>query len=416
MGLPMLKDCFKNCFDRAKPYQQMGSVALASLLAFSSTAYCQDSQQAVTPGTPAERKLISIGEPSFEQVSNTQINAKIVANFTGRKYRLGPNDVLTVAVYDSPEFSQKDLLVQPDGNITIAPFGSIDVAGLTIDELQREISDRLKYYLNQPKVTVKLERTKPFQVYVTGGVLRPGAYEMVTDVSRIQMVNNLGFPGVLMERKLPLLSNVLVAAGGLRYDADFEHVKVRNRFDGSTFEINLLDLVQNGNTEQDLFLVAGDSVEVPSLPTPYAVNDKHYQSMLGASFFQRDIPVKVVGYVNKPGVYMLDGAQSANLNSAIGQAGGYLATEASYAPTKVYVSRVDKNGHLTTTTVDPRHDDMSLRPNDVVYVPNKITPRVGKAFDYVARIVLPIASMAAGANNWALLFDPGRFNVNVNTR
>jgi protein involved in polysaccharide export with SLBB domain len=363
-----------------------------------------------------DRALISVGEPSVETVASKQLSAQIVANFTGRKYRLGPNDVLSISVYDAPEFSQDNLLVQPDGNITLAPFGAIDVAGTTIDALQKDVSERLKYYLNDPKVTVKLERTKPFQVYVTGGVLRPGAYEMVTDISRIQMVSNVGSPGVLMERKLPLLSNVLVAAGGLKYDADLEHVKVRNRFDGSSFEINVLDLIENGNTEQDLFLIAGDSVEVPSLPTPYALDDQKYRAMLGSSVFQKDIPVKVYGYVNKPGLYLLDGAQSANLNSAIGQAGGYLATEASYSPTKVYVSRVDDNGHLTTTTVDPRQSDMALRPNDIVYVPNKVVPRVGKAFDYMTRVVMPFASLAAGMNNWALLFDPSRFNVNLNTR
>lgn len=396
---------------------------LAAVVSLSGFAYGEDANdQAFHPAAPQqpakqESRLISVGDPSVETVSSQQLNAHIVANFTGRKYRLGPNDVLTVSVYDSPEFSQENLLVQPDGNITLAPFGSIDAAGMTIDQLQKDVTERLKYYLNDPRVTVKLERTKPFQVYVTGGVLRPGAYEMVTDVSRIQMVTNTGAnPGILMERKLPLLSNVLVAAGGLRYDADLEHVKVRNRFDGSSFEINVLDLVQNGNTEQDLFLIAGDSVEVPALPTPYAVDETKYKAMLGASMFQKEIPVKVYGYVNKPGVYMLDGAQSANLNSAIGQAGGYLATEASYAPTKVYISRVDGNGHLTTTTVDPRKEDMTLRPNDIVYVPNKVVPRVGKAFDYLTRIVVPFTSIAAGANNWALLFDPTRFNVNVNTR
>jgi hypothetical protein len=113
---------------------------------------------------------------------------------------------------------------------------------------------------------------------------------------------------------------------------------------------------------------------------------------------------------------MLDGAQTANLNSAIGEAGGYLASEASYAPDKVFVSRVDGDGHMTTTTVDPRHSDMALRPNDIVYVPNKVVPKVGKAFDYVARIVGPLGSMANAANGWSLLFNPTRFNVNVNTR
>jgi hypothetical protein len=124
----------------------------------------------------------------------------------------------------------------------------------------------------------------------------------------------------------------------------------------------------------------------------------------------------VYGYVNKPGLIMLNGAQTANLNSAIGEAGGYLASEASYSPDKVYVSRVDGEGHLTTTTVDPRHNDMSLRPNDIVYVPNKAVPKVGKAFDYVARIVAPLAAIGNGSNAWALLFNPTRYNVNVNTR
>jgi protein involved in polysaccharide export with SLBB domain len=357
-------------------------------------------------------QLISVGEPSIEKVDGNQLQARIIANYTGRKYRLGPNDVLAVAVYDSPEFSQQDLLVQPDGNITLAPFGSVPVAGMTIEELQNELTDRLKYYLKKPQVTVKIQHTKPFQVYVTGAVLRPGAYEMVTDMMRMQMVTNTNLnPGVLVERKLPLLTNVLVASGGLRYDADVEHVKVHNRFDDSTYEVNLLDLIQGNNASQDMFLIAGDSVEVPKLSSPYAVSEEKYKAMLGSSVFQKEIPVRVYGYVNKPGLIMLDGAQSANLNSAIGEAGGYLAMEASYAPTRVYVSRVDANGNLTTREVDPRHEDMSLRPNDVVYVPNKITPRIGRAFDYLARVVVPLGAIAASGNSWALLFNPTRYTV-----
>ncbi|MCE3235265.1 MAG: Capsule polysaccharide export protein, partial [Vampirovibrio sp.] len=162
--------------------------------------------QTTTPHT----QLISIGEPSLDKISSQQLNAHIIANYTGRKYRLGPNDVLSVSVYDSPEFSQTELLVQPDGNITLAPFGSINVAGVTIDALQKDLTERLKFYLNNPQVTVKLDRTKPFQVYVAGAVLRPGPYEMLTDINRNQMVSSTT-PGLVLERRLPLLSNVLVA-------------------------------------------------------------------------------------------------------------------------------------------------------------------------------------------------------------
>lgn len=394
--------------------QALKSIVLATSLSLIGMAWATDKMPTHESHSKMDgSQLISVGEPTVEKVDGTQLNARIMANYTGRKYRLGPNDVLAVAVYDSPEFSQIDLLVQPDGNITLAPFGSVPVAGMTIEELQNELTDRLKYYLKKPQVTVKIQHTKPFQVYVTGAVLHPGSYEMVTDMLRMQMVtaSNQGYQGLLVERKLPLLTNVLVGAGGLRYNADMEHVKIHNRFDGTSYEINLMDLMQGNNATQDMFLIAGDSIEVPALPSAYAVSDDKYKAMLGSTMFQKEIPVRVVGYVNKPGLIMLDGAQSANLNSAISEAGGYQATEASYAPTRVYVSRVDGDGHMTTREVDPRHEDMTLRPNDMVYVPNKITPRIGHAFDYMARVIIPLGAIAASGNSWALLFNPTRYTV-----
>lgn len=371
--------------------------------------------EAETPMALAEAHgLTPVGDVMSGSFSN-QLSARIIANYTGRKYRLGPNDILTLSVYDSPEFSQKDVLVHPDGNITVIPFGQISVAGMTIEELQIDLTERLKHYLNDPQVTVKLEHIKPFQVYVSGGVLRPGAYEMVTDVFRNQMVSNYT-PGVLLERKLPLLSNVLVAAGGLRHDADLEHVKIRNKFDNSVFEVNLLELVQNGDSQQDMFMIAGDTVEVPLLPSQFAVDEKKYKAILGSSIFQKEIPVKVYGYVNKPGLFMLDAAQSANVNSAIGAAGGFLASDASYSPSKVIVSRVDANGRMANVSIDPRREDMTLHPNDIVYVPSKAVPRVGRAFDYMARIIQPLGTVGNAINSWSLIFDPTRFVINMGTR
>lgn len=362
---------------------------------------------------PSKTTLLSANDASSVDVG-TALNARIINNYTGRKYRLGPNDVLSVNVYDSPEFTQENLLVMPDGNVNVAPFGSINVAGQTIDDVQKDLSERLKGYLNDPQVTVKLEKTKPFQVYVSGAVLHPGAYEMVTDMNRAQVVSN-STPEVLLERKTPLLSNVLVASGGLRYDADLEHVKIRNKFDGQEMDVNLLQLLQ-GDSDQDVFLIAGDTVEVPALATPYAVDEQKYKAMLGSSVFQKEIPIKIYGYVNKPGLVMLDSAQSANLNSAIGEAGGFLSTDASYSPSKVFVSRVDQNGRLATVAVDPRHEDMTLHPNDIVYVPSKTVPKVGRAFDFLTRVVTPLAGIASGANNWSLLFNPTRYNVNLSGR
>ncbi len=346
------------------------------------------------------------------------LKGRIYANYTGRKYILGPNDIISIDVYDSPEFSHENVLIQPDGNITVAPFGSLPLAGKTMEEVQQDLAQKLKFYLNDPRVTVKLEHSKPFTVYVSGAVLKPGSYEMVTDVFRNQLVAD-NTPEVLLERKAPLLSNVLVAAGGISYDADLEHVTITNKIDGSHYQVNLLELIQNGNSDHDLFLVAGDTVNVPRLQTAYAVNEEKYRALLGSTIFQKNIPVKVYGYVNRPGLVALESSQSANLNSAIAAAGGFLNENngsASYLPDTVLVSRVDGSGHISTTRVNPRKEDMSLRPNDIVYVPDKARPRVGKAFDFLTRVITPLAGIATASNNWALLFDPGRFNINYTGR
>lgn len=394
--------------------------ALIAVAPFSmQAANAADAQ--LKPATPeAERVLLSIGEPTSDAVQpgSQPLQAGVYANYVGRKYRLGPNDVFTVSVYDSPEFNYEKVLVQPDGNVILAPFGSIQVAGMTIDEFREDLQDRLKAYLNNPQVTVRLDTTKPFTVYVSGAVLKPGGYEMVTDVFRNQNFAN-STPEVQLERKSPLLSNILVAAGGLNYDADLEHVQVVNKFDNSTFEVNLLELIQTGNSDQDLFLVAGDSIHVPRLATPYAVDEEKYKAMLGSTVFQKTIPVKVYGYVNQPGLVRLESAQSANLMSAVTAAGGYLREKeasASYSPKEIFVSRTDANGRLVTRKVDPRHEDMTLYPNDIVYVPEKVIPKIGKGFDYATRIIAPFVGVASALNNWSLLLDPTRFNVTVNGR
>ena len=106
----------------------------------------------------------------------------------------------------------------------------------------------------------------------------------------------------------------------------------------------------------------------------------------------------------------MDSAQSLNLNSAISAAGGYLRDSA-YAPKKVFISRVDVSGKLVTRTVNPMSNDVTLLPNDIVYVPEKPRPLVGKAFDYIERILNPANTVASSYNNWALMFSPRRYQL-----
>jgi len=331
-----------------------------------------------------------------------QANIELYGLIT-RKYLLGPNDVINISVYDASEFNSENVKIQPDGNIIIAPFGVITASGLTVDELCDIIVKKCKFYLKNPKVTIKLNKTKPFVVYVTGAVMNPGSFELNTESENTtnQTIN------VNMTRKTPLLSNVLVAAGGISFDSDLEHVSITNALTKETLEIDLLKLLE-GDTSQDIYLMAYDTVNVPKLPTPFAVTDTKYKKYMNATFSPSKVPVKVYGYVNRPGLIFLDSSTSLNLNSAIAAAGGYLLDSA-YAPENVYLSRADKSGKLVMVKLNPNNNDNVIMPNDIIYIPEKPRPMVGKAFDYMNRLIAPINGVSNTYNNWQLMYNPTRY-------
>ena len=328
------------------------------------------------------------------------------SNFVARKYVLGPNDVISISFLDMPDLNETNIKIQPDGKILLAPEGELKLSGLTVEQARQLIIKNYKTYIKNPQISIKLIEVRPFIVYVTGAVLNPGSYELNTTTNTYQ-ISSLK-PETYIERKTPLLSNILVAAGGLSYDADLEHVLVINKNDNSKFEVNLMDLLENSNSNQDVYLISGDNVYVPKLPTPLAVDEEKYKKFASATFSPHSIPVKVYGYVNTPGLIRLDSTQSLNLNSAIVAAGGYLKDSA-YAPNRVYISRADVSGKLVTKAVDPRSNDPILLPDDIVYVPEKPRPLVGKAFDYASRIITPALLFSSAYNSWAQMFNPTRY-------
>lgn len=327
-----------------------------------------------------------------------------------RNYILGPSDVLSIYVYDFPEFDQEKIKVAPDGILILSNVGNINVTGMPLNELHNVVREKLKFYLKDPRITIKLEKTKPTIVYVNGAVQKPGSYELNTDPQN--PVSKQGKNDVIIERKTPLLSNILVAAGGVKYNADLENISIKNSLTGKEFKINLLGLLE-GDTNQDVYLLPRDVVNVPELPTSYGVSDSHYKKFVRAVFSPGRVPVKVLGYVNNPGLIYLNTSDSLNLNAAISSAGGYFdRNESQNPPKKVYISRTDKNGKLTTKVVNPMENDLMLRPNDVIYVPETTRPVIVKMFKDLERIIRPIHTFADTYNEWSLIWDPERFMNN----
>ena len=79
----------------------------------------------------------------------TQGSVTIVKNdnFSALNYKIIPGDIISVSVYDEPNFLQPEIIVRPDGYATIDPIGEILVEGLNIQDLTRIIEKNFKNFL-----------------------------------------------------------------------------------------------------------------------------------------------------------------------------------------------------------------------------------------------------------------------------
>jgi polysaccharide export outer membrane protein len=90
-------------------------------------------------------------------------------------YRLGPDDIISITVFEEPDLSLKNTRVATNGRISFPLLGQILVEGLTVMELEAELTRRLADgYLRRPKVTVAVNEYR--LVYVNGEVKRPGGF------------------------------------------------------------------------------------------------------------------------------------------------------------------------------------------------------------------------------------------------
>ncbi|MBD3868893.1 MAG: polysaccharide biosynthesis/export family protein [Acidobacteria bacterium] len=88
-------------------------------------------------------------------------------------YKVGIEDVLEVFVWDEPNLSM-EVMVRPDGMITLPLIDDIQVLGLTTAEIRDIIVTRLSVTHNTPTVTVILSQYNSFRVFILGEVAAQG--------------------------------------------------------------------------------------------------------------------------------------------------------------------------------------------------------------------------------------------------
>jgi len=106
-------------------------------------------------------------------------------------YRLNPGDVVMVSVWQEDSLKQ-EATVLPDGSITFPLAGRIDVAGLDVASVEKQVASKLEKFLPDPNVSVVVKSNAGNLVYVQGKVIKPGPVQMSGTTAVLQALSMSG--------------------------------------------------------------------------------------------------------------------------------------------------------------------------------------------------------------------------------
>jgi len=157
-------------------------------------------------------------------------------------YVLGVEDLLQVSVWQQPDLTMS-VVIRPDGKISFPLLGDVQAAKRTAEQLAGVIREGLKEYVRDPIVTILVEETKAYKVYVIGKVASQGMLELKNCTQVVQ---------------------ALAQAGGFTDFADKTHILlIRRKGKKETrMSIDYKKIVSGDNPELNVFLEPGDTIIV----------------------------------------------------------------------------------------------------------------------------------------------------------
>lgn len=281
-------------------------------------------------------------------------------------YILGAGDQISIIVIGYEEFNGTRVVL-PDGTIAMPLIGSLRVAGQTIDAVSERLTTELRQYVLNPVVSVSLATLRPVVVTVAGEVYRPGPVQLSSLTSTNQRLTT----DATLESSAssPTLSQALIAAGGIRRNADIRAIVVNRQLPTGQTEaisINLWESLTSGRVAADLILRDGDTIYVPTA----SATDPLDQQLLASSTLAPDqVRVRVVGEVNAPGEVAVP--PNSSVSSAVAIAGG--PTNDAQLRRVVLIRRDETSGQIVEESLDLSNliDTFQIQDGDVVWVPKR---------------------------------------------
>ncbi len=286
-----------------------------------------------------------------------------VASPAAEDYRIGPQDLLEISVFEAPELNCA-ARVSASGEISLALVGTVQAAGLTPKALEFVLEELLRRsYMKDPHVSVFMKEMQSHPVSVFGAVKKPGVFQIDGPKSLVEILSmaeglaedagdtvivmrGAGLPGAAKStlEDPPADSKPQSPSAGASPATE-------QKADGNAVETNLKSLLESGDPRYNLIVYPGDLVKVARAGVVY-----------------------VEGGVKKPGGYMLKTNENISVLQALALAEGLTRTAAG---SHARIMRTDETtGTRTEIPIDIGKilagglTDPLLRPRDIVFVPN----------------------------------------------
>ncbi|MGA7635245.1 MAG: polysaccharide biosynthesis/export family protein [Terriglobales bacterium] len=207
--------------------------AAAVLLLIGSMALAQDSAaQSAANSAPANSASDKTVPAQTTAASNSQ---------GGAEYVIGPEDVLHIAVWKENDLTAT-LPVRPDGKISLPLLNDVQASGLTPQQLADSVTEKLRKYIADPRVTVVVTAINSKRIYLVGEVSHVGATPMLPNMTVLQALSSAGI-------------NQFAKTKGI-YVLRTENGKQEK------LPVNYRKLIK-GDVQQNYVLQAGDTIVVP---------------------------------------------------------------------------------------------------------------------------------------------------------
>lgn len=306
----------------------------------------------IATGCPRYTRLPAGTVKEIEGSAASPVIAKETVTVTGEPldaapppdYLVGAGDILAVSIYgraDLANLAGKGSRVDVNGTIQLPLIGSIQVAGLSLQQVRDRLQEAFRKYLLSPSVVVEVVEYKSHPLYLLGQFKVSGTH--------------------YMDRPINLLQG-LALGSGLDSTANLRGARLlRSK---KLIAVDIYSLLHDGDQHQNVWLQPGDTIYVP---------DNSLQNVF------------VFGAVKTPGPMPMKNGQLA-LHQAVAAAGGLGETGydrniriiRSLSPTKGELIVVDLDKILAGEA-----RPFQLMDGDIVYVPKDLVANWNQAINEI---------------------------------